>query len=307
MAKINIVNIYGRVHKQPVISKDRETGDFHFGFCYVDTVRSLRSVGDNLRYVKHDKPMILSRSEEILLQMEKWQVNDIVLIKGVVHSQPLTKQSFCPNCKGPDGKSTRNETLGNLVSVTPIYMSTVRSYGDNKMAAVEDVIKNRELSNQVQVYGTLLKDPKIYTTKKGVQITQYPIAINRKFLVQQDDPTIKTDYPWVKSYGEIARDNKLFLKYQSEVVVDGFLQARNVKRKCKCANCGKTYEWTDNCMEIVPYSVEYIKGCRSREEIEAEHQKTLEECKQMIFHSGTSDTMEDGMETSDITKDSGTG
>lgn len=297
MAKINTVNIYGRLEKDPVIVMDKETGEYQFGFCYVDTVRSLRDAGDDLHFVKHTKPMVLSREKEILDAMSSWKENDMVMIKGVIHTKALKKTSFCDHCK------EKNEVFGNLITINPIHVLKIKSYGDDKMAAVEDLVNNREISNQVQIYGTLLKDPQIFTTKRGLQITQYPIAINRKFTVRTDDPTIKTDYPVVKSYGEQARDDKTYLKFQSEIIIDGFLQARTVRRKKKCDSCGEEYLWTDNCMEIVPYAVEHIKNCRTPEEVEADFDKKAEEYKQMLYEGKKRDELDEEMTTSEIEKD----
>ena len=147
MAKINKVTLYGRVQKEPVISKDRSTGEYQFGFCYIDTVRSLRDAGDKVHFVKHSKPMVLTREKDMLDMMSTWKENDIVEIKGVIHSKSLPKTSYCSECKA------KNEVLGNLVTVSPIHMMKLRSYGDDKQAAIEDVVQNREVSNQILIYG----------------------------------------------------------------------------------------------------------------------------------------------------------
>ena len=76
MAKINKVFLYGRVHKEPVISRDRDTGEYQFGFCYIDTIRSLRDAGDKVRFVKHSKPMVLSREKDMLDLMSTLKEND---------------------------------------------------------------------------------------------------------------------------------------------------------------------------------------------------------------------------------------
>lgn len=300
MPKTNIVNLYGRVTNDPVISTNKETGDYNFGFCYLDCVRGLREVGDHLKYRAHDKPMVMSREKEILDEMKKWNTNDIILLKGVVHTQGLKKTSYCPNCTDENGAATKNETFGNLVTVTPIHVMRVKEWGDDKSSAVADVVENGEISNCVQIYGTLLKDPKLYTTKKGIRITQYPIATNRKFTVRTDDPSIKTDYPLVKSYGEQALNDKMYLKYQSEVMIDGFLQGRTVTRKCKCRNCGKIYEWQDNCMEIIPYAVEYVKNYKTPEDVEQEKKMTAEEYRQKLFSDGSRDTFDDDERSNDV-------
>ena len=58
--------------------------------------------------------------------------------------------------------------------------------------------------------------------------------MNRKFRIQTDPPEIKTDYPWVKSYGENAKEDKNRLRVGSEVYIDGCLQARSVQRHAFC-------------------------------------------------------------------------
>lgn len=300
MGRQNIAFLYARVSRAPVISRNAETGEYNYGMVYLDTVRSLRSVGDDIKYVRHDHPLVMSREKEILDQMEDWKENDIVFIKGVITSKTVMKSSFCPHCTDGEGNATRNTSKGNLVYITPIYVRKEASYGDDKKAAIEDIVNNREISNQIYVMGTLIRDPKIITTKRGIQITQYPIAINRKFTIRTDDPNIKTDWPIVKSYDEKAREDKIFLRYQAEVIIDGFLQARNITRRTKCEHCNEEYEWTDHCMELVPYDVEYVSGHRSEEEVEAEAQKSVEELKQMLFRPESQDDLDDDLKSDDI-------
>lgn len=299
MGRQNIAFLYGRVSKTPVIQKDPGTGQYVFGMVYIDTVRSSRAVDDGLNFVKHEHPLVITREADIAEKIADWQVNDMVFIKGVVTSKTMQKRSYCPNCHDEAGNSTVNAAKGNLVYITPIFAERIRSYTD-KQEAVEDLVKNREISNQVYVVGTLIQEPKIFTTKRGIQITQYPIAINRKYTIRDDDPSIRTDWPIVKSYGEQARNDKVYLKYQAEVLVDGFLQARTVRRKVKCKNCGEIYEYADHAMEIVPYDVEYLTGYRSRDEVEAEKQQSVEAIKQGLFESGTRDTLDENMTSTDI-------
>ena len=299
MAKQNISFLYARVSKRPIISQNSQTGEYAYGMVYVDTVRGLRSVEDGINYVRHDHPLIMSMDKGIIEKIVDWQENDMVFIKGVVTTKTIMKTSYCPDCKDADGNAIPNEVRGNLVYVTPIYVEKVKSYGEDKKAAIEDLVINREISNQIYVVGTLIREPKIFTTKKGLQITQYPVAINRKFTIQSDDPTFKTDWPIVKSYGEKAREDKIYLRMGAEILVDGFLQARTVHRRCKCKNCSKEYEWADHLMELVPYDTEYIKGHKSEEEVIGEHQKSVEEIKQYLFSSGLKDDLDEDLKSAD--------
>lgn len=300
MAKQNLAFLYGRVSKAPIVSKNQSTEAYNYGMVYIDTVRGVRSVGDDLKFVKHDHPLIMSREKEILDNMIYWKENDIVFIKGVISSTKIPKSSYCPDCVDEDGKPVKNEIFGNLLYVTPIFVEKVKSYS-TKTEAVEDIVNHREISNQIYVYGTLLRDPKLFTTAKKIQITQYPIAINRKLTIRTDDPSIKTDYPIVKSYGEQARDDKTYLKLGAEVILDGFLQARTVTRKAMCKCCNKIYPWTDHAMEIVPYAVEYVNGYRTTEEVEAETKHTVEEYKQILFNTCVQDELEEELQSNDLT------
>lgn len=300
MGKQNLAQLYARVHSLPQISLNKDTGEYYHGMFYVDVVRGKRSVGDNLHFIKHDKPLIMSKEKEILDQFKQLAVNDIVLIKGVITSISLMKTTYC-ECIDPEtGERTQNKTRGNVLYINPIYIKKVTSYGDNKDAAVQDIVDNSEISNQANVVGTLITEPKLYTTKRGIQITQYALAVNRKFLIRTDNPEYKTDWPIVKSYGEQARNDKIFLKQGAEVMIDGFLQARTVKRKTKCRCCGKIYEWEDHAMEIVPYAVEYLTGQRGREEVEAETSKSVESLKQELYESMFSDDIDEGMASTDL-------
>lgn len=285
MAKMNITFLYGRVSKAPVIMRDKETKEMKSGLVYVNTVRSLRPVEDGIKFVKHDYPLIITKEKEILDQMAEWKENDIVFIKGVVSSKSMSKPSFCPyGCQDENGNALKNEVIGNLIYITPIYVRKEKEF-DSKEAAIEDLVVNREISNQCYVYGTLLQKPKLYKTKKNIQITQYRIAINRKYTIRTDDVTLRTDYPVVKSYGEQALDDFMYLDLGSEIIVDGFLQARNVVRHVKCKCCEKFYDFKDHSLEIIPYDTEYVKGFRTKEDLEEEHQMKVEEAKQMLFNS----------------------
>lgn len=301
MGRQNITFMYARVHRLPQINKDLETGEYQYGTVYLDTVRGLREVEDELKYVKHDFPLVMSREKEILDEMSRWEENDIVLLKGVITSKAISKTSYCPHCADEDGKPWANEVKSNLVYVTPIFVEKLKSFGDDKRAAVEDIVKHREISNQLYVLGRVLKDPKLFTTKKNVQITQYPIALNRKFTIRTDDPSIRTDWPIVKSYGERARDDKLYLQHESDVLIDGFVQARTVTRKMVCPHCGQLYEWHDNSMEVAAYDVEYVSGYKTREQVEAEAQgRSVEELKQMLFETGYKDELEENLQSADV-------
>jgi hypothetical protein len=301
MSKQNNVYMWARVAKKPLIARNRETGEYLYGMGYVHVVRGVRDAHDNIRYIKHDYPLILSKDADILDRMCEWEANDIVVIKGILVSKNIDKPSYCPNCIGEDGEPTKNIKKGTVLYVNPIYVRKVAHY-DEKKDAVNDILESREISNQALFIGTCVREPKIYKTKKGTTVCQYQLAINRKYHIRTDDPTLRTDWPWVKSYGEQAIEDKLRIKLGTVVYIDGFIQARNVVRRTKCKNCGKIYTWNDHSMEIVPYAVEYGEGTfRSDADIAKEESSDAETLRQQI-HDGLfseSITKEDEREISD--------
>lgn len=300
MARQNVNFLYGRVSKEPII-KLNDNGELILGMVYIQVVRGVRDVKDNQYYIKYDKPLVMSREKEILEKMKDWKVNDIVQIKSMVVTKTIKKTTKCPFCTDEEGNATVNRIEGSLVYLNPIHVTKIRSYGEDKKAAVDDILENREISNQLYIYGTLINDPRLFITKSKLRVTQYQIASNRLFRVRTDDPNIRTDFPWVKTYGEQAVEDKLRLHQSSDVVIDGFLQARNIKRKTVCSCCNKEFRWKDSCMEIIPFSVEYIKGTyKSDDDLKAEGKQNIDEIKQKLFSGKSIDEMEDGYDSEDF-------
>ena len=150
------------------------------------------------------------------------------------------------------------------------------------------------------MFGQLCRDPKKIKPKEGLIVTQYQIAMNRKYRIATDPVESKSDYPWVKCYGQNAVNDYWRLHMGSEIYIDGCIQARSVQRHAFCgqatdvygkplfddyrnpiikkdslgnpAGCGEQYDWKDRAMEIVPYATEYLSGFYSDEEIE-EHKE----------------------------------
>ena len=230
MARQNLAFLLGVVPKSVKIKKDSE-GRKEYAMTHVIVARGLRDVGDHRKNMKCDNPIIMTKDENMMAEMEKWRQGDIVFIKGVVSAKKITKSSFCEHCK------TKNSFPGGLVYIYPIYLKK-EAHFETDEERLQYLANNREISNQVFMFGTLCRDPKRFTTENGLKITQYQIAVNRKFCIQTDPPEIKTDYPWVKSYGENAKSDREHLHIGSDVYIDGCLQARSVERH---AHCGQAY------------------------------------------------------------------
>ncbi len=276
MAKQNNVYLYGVIEKLPRIIKDPETDSPTQGISYIHTVRSVRNAHDGRRYVKHDHPLIIAQTEKTINEMATWNENDLAYIKGSLFSKRIEKKTYCPECKG------ENYVKGLLSYVAPIFVKKISEKTDLN-EAVNNIIKNREVSNQAIIIGNLLNEPSCYQLESGLIVTQYQIITNRKVHVKADEPDVKADVLWVKSYGSHAIEDRRRLTRGSVVISDGYLQARQVRHKTKCQHCGYIYPWIDQAMEIVPFDTEYVQGTfKTDEMLEAEGNGTIEELKANI-------------------------
>lgn len=271
MARHNSISMTGAVLKAPFIKVD-DDGNYKYSMCEIEVVRGNREVGDNKHFPKSENPRIISHDPVCVKEMASWKENDIVQIKGVIAVLNAKKSSFCTHC------GEKNSAEGALVYVAPIFCF-VLDHAETAEEAHKKIVEMREISNQINVIGTLCRDPKSVSPKEGLTITQYQIALNRKYVIRSDPPEIRSDYPWVKSYGENAEKDLMYLHTGSEVFIDGLVQARSVQRHSVCAACGKEYTWKERVLEIVPYETEYLTNYYTEEEIAA---KAKEEAKAVL-------------------------
>lgn len=275
MAKENLILLYGTVLEEPRITKD-DDGTPLRAIVALEVIRGKREIEDNIHYIKKDRPMIMTANPELIAEIETWKKYDMVEVKGTLTTKEVRKASTCPHC------NTKNIVMGSLGFINPIYLS-YRDHGEDSSECLELLKKHQEISNQAWVIGTLCREPKTLKAKSGINITQFQLAINRKYKIREDNPETKTDWPWVKSYGEQARKDKRYLHTGSTILVDGVLQARNVDRNITCANCQQDYTWKDKATELVPYSNEYLKDFYSEEEAAKREEESYAAAKRKIF------------------------
>lgn len=267
MAKLNLTFIKGSVITTAVKTHPNGVEEC---IAVVGIIRGYRYIGDQLERVKIDKPVIMSRRPEIVSEMKTWKTNAIVSIKGALATRRMLKSSICPEC------GNVNTQEGTLEYIEPIFVEKHFDAEDKEtaLAYLHDI---REISNQVYVMGNLATNPKKISPKKGLIVTQYMIGVDRKYTIREDSPEIRSDFPWIKSYGQNAISDREFLHQGSLVLIDGCLQARNVNRKSICETCSAMYGWKDRALEVVPYETEYLSGFYTPEEREENRKRLLKE------------------------------
>ena len=287
MPRHNMAFLRGIVADDPVVKKDGD--EYVYATLHINVARSTRDVGDERNYMKCDNPVIITRERKLAKIIAGWIKYDVVDIKGTISTSPMKKASYCEHC------GQRNVFMGALLYINPIYAGKV-DHVENAEAGLIYLSKHREISNQAFVFGTLCRNPGVVKTKYSFKITQYQIAMARKYRIRTDPPEIRTDWPWVKSYGENAKEDIKRLRVGAEVYIDGCLQVRGVLRKVYCGQdmdekghpaydedghpifnldrwgkilgCGQQYDWKERSAEIVPYETEYISGYLTDEELE---------------------------------------
>lgn len=277
MAKHNHAELLGVIQRKPTIVTD-DKGNYKHAVAFIRVTRGPREVEDKKYAIKYDYPVVMTKEARFIEEIDKWEVGDVVLVKGTIATTTIKKASICKN----EECGAQNKFEGLFVYINPIHLLKIRHFDTNE-DAMKFILDNGEISNQIQVIGTLVRDPKKITPKAGLTVTQYQIALNRKYKIPTDPPEVKTDYPWVKVYGENAISDRQRLHVGSEVYIDGCIQARGINRKSVCQTCGKEYEWRETAMELVPFSTEYLNEFYTDEEIEEREQSRLEQIERDIF------------------------
>lgn len=278
MARHNEIFLYGRILKDPIIYYDEEKGIYKRGIFSLVTIQGKRDLGTYIDNLEYQTPTIMSRNPEVVKRMAQWHKNDMIEIKGNITTQEIVKKTKCKHCN-----ETNIIPKANVVYVTPIYADRrEENVGESEW---RELLKRRcEISNHALVIGNLCRDPKYYCSPKGHSVTQYQLAINRKYFIENSDPLVRTDYPWVRSFGQIAENDAKALYTGSSVLIDGYLQTRPVPRKTVCAHCGQEYEWPDTtAIEIVPYAIEYLKNCNDLEALEREKERQVADMANLIL------------------------
>ena len=263
MARHNVGLFYGFVVRDPIIKKEN---DFYIqGAMHLCVISGYRKTGDNDEdKVSYSTPVIYTQDSDMIRTMDSLQKNDVVIIKGMISTRAHQKPSQCPHCGG------KNIVNGVLTYITPISINLEHRPAD-QFEAQELISQHREISNTVTLVGYVCNDLNTYRSPRGFQTTEYEIAVNRKFKVDADGSEIRTDYPWIYSYGRIAEADRDMLKIGTNVMVEGAFKTSEFKSTLNCSTCGEAYEWNDFNSEIVAYSTDYLQNYNTPEETEMIH------------------------------------
>jgi len=232
MARENYVMLIGEVKGSPVINEEKQRARF--------SLQTKRRTG------QIDFPIVSVYGKDVLPKAIGLTEGDFVVLKGFLTTSDVKKSAICEHC------SKKNVARGTFTEVVAIDIQNIgKGY---------ELADWAEMSNNLMVLGTVCVTPSTRTTgEERVPYCQYQIALNRSFNV--GNKTASSDYPWVKSIGEQARQDSLRLQKGSQVYIRGAIQTRNLWRNILCSHCNETFKAEDFVAEISPYSVEYLFNC----------------------------------------------
>ncbi len=273
MAKENYVSLRGQLRQEVKYVMDPESGDIKSALFRLTVLRrDIRDRANNFS-PKMDKPLISTSDPNIIRQIQKLKVEDIVEVKGVYKTQYITKHCQCPKC------ATVNAFDTNLPIIVPLYVG--RCVELETTTEGMDYLKDcAEISNIVKVIGRLCIDESDIVsgeTDRGDAYAKYKIAVNRKFFDTNSlDAEDHTDYPVIYSYNDVAKKDIAMLKKGTLMYVDGYLHTMKYDANIECCECGESFTVPIQRMNITPYSNEYLRDYKE-DGLESTHKETMPE------------------------------
>lgn len=261
MAKANYVAFYGQVMQDPQL-KITAKSEIMQGRIVIEVVR--RFVDENKR-LEFSTPVIVTGNPVMATQMTKLKKHDMCYIKGVITTVNVTRSWIC-DC------GCSNQPVGSYTMVTPLFIEKAEElssmYPTSKERSqlleaegIKSLKEHNEISNTVHVIGTVCNKQPYYEDKK-TSVFNFQIAVNRRFRLIDGDPDVRTDYPWVRVYGDDAKEAASVLDINSTVFIDGSYFTKMVSKKEVCSHCGKETYIKELVSEIHPYSIEYLHNCK---------------------------------------------
>ncbi len=249
MARENTITLVGEVSKTPTVFFNESHQNFRISFV----IKTIRRNG------RIDYPRVNVyglTEEEAKGYFNQMKEGIFVIARGMISTKMVPKKFRCDKC----GVIKESESLVTEVICYGKPLCLEGSYTPLQLA---------EYANNLSVIGTVCTDVTGRDGGSGVSLTQYQIAINRKYRVAEHEGVIKSDYPWVKSFGNQADEDLKRLRKSSKIYIAGSLQTREMPRFVICDNCSARIDYTETLAEIIPHEVEYLFLCNFVEEVES--------------------------------------
>ena len=241
MARENSFTFIGQVINMPIVLLNEESNNYRITF----TMQTVRRNGRN------DYPRINVydlTEEEARSYVRSMRPGVFAIIRGMIATNVVKKPVRCEAC----GQLSKIDTLQTEI------ISFGKPYVMNEKPSPVDII---EFSNRGIILGSLCS--KVYRRdgSGGGAAAQFQMAISRKYHTKDMNEEERTDFPWVKVFGDTASECMKRLRTGSQIYASCAFQTRDVERHVKCQNCEKPLVYEERVGEIVPNSVEFLNNC----------------------------------------------
>lgn len=283
MAIHNQVRVVGYVLGNVIVKGEMVPGGRKVYF----TIRTMPRAVDFYHEEKYQDVLVFydGSDETLMNKMVGLQAYDLVDIKGVFNVMTIHKRTTCAHCGAENIKYHSSTTM-----IYPIHIMKLNALyqvfeQDNAKPEVLLAKHYREISNQVLICGTVVNEPVLKQYEKSV-FCKYQLGINRKYYIATQGE-VTADYIWIYTFGQQAEDDERHLIPGATILMDGFMRNRKVDVNIECSTCGRTYSYPDVTTEFIPYSIEYLKGYLTDEEIAEKEREVMQQryqnAKQKIF------------------------
>ena len=259
MARLNHVLMMGVIQDDPII-KITKSGEYVSASLTILTARrSYMNEKQNLAgIVRSDLQQIVTKNAYLIEnQIINLEAGDLIITTGTMSTKEVTRKIRCPYCGGVD-----DHIMGVKVYIDPKCILKIRSVAEcDEQEINELLVTYSELSNYSQFFGTLVREPR-YAPDYGVAKRELDIqvALNRKRYIVEDGPDKKTDYPYVRMFGQMAETCNKVLHTGSEIYIEGAIETREIEIEKICPSCNEQFFAGNVAVEIVPYSVEFTEN-----------------------------------------------
>ena len=265
----NFCMLFGRLIKDPEIKLDMdENGKKYYRAGIIEVMTCRDSSGRNAfsdedatvftgqKNCRWDCITVFSRNSDIVerdfLELKK---GDLVRVKGSISTREVIRKHICQECR------YMNEYPGIILYVDPLSVHRVSGslQEDDAVLVLQDA---RNHSNIIHLAGFVTMDPRFHECEEDSRrdVLEFSIAGNRIRKILEDEDSRRTDYPWIKLYGNLARENIDGFSKGSEIYIRGSLQKRTPRILRKCLQCGSEGEEKTIIMEVVPEYIHIIRN-----------------------------------------------
>ena len=256
MAKENYISLRGQLRAEPKFQYDEKGKPIMAFFPLLVIRRNIWDRAGNLS-IKWDRPIISTADQNIIKEIQKAKVHDIIEVKGTFRTQHSQRTQICPHC----GEKNIIETA--IQTIKPIYVGIVDDRMKNDTDGQNYLIHCAEIANIAKVIGrvcTNTEDIYFGETEQGELYGRYQLAVNRKLYIRDsEDEEDHADFPVIYSYGDIAKEDQQILKQNTLVYLDGYIHTMIYEQPVECSHCGEEFKYKSQKMNLTPYSMEYLR------------------------------------------------